>query len=120
MKRGFAKQVASFFALFCVVFIPFPFNISKVQLSITEFIFGDLIGFVSSTIFGKTLTDTHVHSDTIAMYLLVSLLFVIALMVSLLLSQIKKWALYRNKVFVLILPVTLLLLSAAVTEIWVG
>jgi len=102
MKRSFVKQVASFFALFCIVFIPFPFNISKAQLPVTEFLFGDLVGFVSSTIFGKTLTDTHVHSDTIAMYVLVLLLFVIALLVSLVLSQIKKWSLYRDKVFALI------------------
>jgi hypothetical protein len=102
MKRGFVKQVASFFALFCVVFIPFPFNISKVQLWITESIFGDLIGFVSSTIFGRPLTDTGVHSDTIAMYVLVLLLFVIAVIVSLVLLQIKKWALYRDKVFAFI------------------
>jgi hypothetical protein len=102
MKRGFVKQVASFFALFCVIFIPFPFNVSKVQLPVTEFLFGNLIGFVSSTIFGRPLTDTHVHSDTIAMYVLVVLLFVIAIIVSLVLLQIKKWAVYRNKVFVFI------------------
>ncbi|HEY6064142.1 MAG TPA: hypothetical protein VIV35_11065 [Chitinophagaceae bacterium] len=102
MKRGFVKRVASFFAFFCVVFIPFPFNISKVQLPVTEFIFGDLIGFVSSTIFGRPLTDTHVHSDTIAMYVLVLLLFFIAVIVSLVLLQLKKWPLFRDKVFAFI------------------
>ena len=102
MKRSFVKQVASFFAFLCVVFIPFPFNITKVQLAVTDFLFGDLIGFVSSTIFGKTLTDTDVHSDTVAMYVLVLLLFVIAVIISLALMKIKKWALCRDKTFAFI------------------
>lgn len=102
MKRGFVKQVASFFALLCVVFIPFPFNTTKVQLSVTDFLFGKLIGFVSKNIFGQALTDTEVHSDTIAMYVLVLLLFIIAVIVSLVLLQIKKWSLYRDKVFAFI------------------
>jgi hypothetical protein len=99
MKRGFVKHVASFFALCCVVFVPFPFNISTVQLPVTEFVFGDLIGFVSSTIFGKTLTDTHVHSDNMAMYVLVLLLFVLAILITLVLFQIKKWPLHSDRIF---------------------
>jgi len=99
MKRSFVKQAASFFAIFCVVFIPFPFNITWVQFSVTEFLFGHLIGFVSSTIFGRPLADTNVHSDTMAMYVLVFLLFVMAVIISLGLLQIKKWALYRDRAF---------------------
>jgi hypothetical protein len=98
MKRSFFQSIASFFAFLCVVFIPFPFNISKVQLPVTELLFGNLIGFVSSTIFGQPLTDTHVHSDTMAMYVLVFLLFVIAVIISLVLLPIKKWTLYHDKV----------------------
>jgi hypothetical protein len=102
MKRGFVKQVASFFALFCIVFIPYPFNISKAQLSVTEFIFGKLIGFVSKNIFGQPLTDTHVHSDMMAMYVLVFILFVMAVIISLVLLPIKRWTLYRDKVSAII------------------
>ncbi len=98
MKRGFVKQVASFFAFFCVVFIPFPFNITKVQSPVTEFLFGRLIRVVSENVFGKKLTDTHVHSDTFSMYILVLLLFILALFISLLLLRIKKWSLYRDRV----------------------
>jgi hypothetical protein len=102
MKRGFVKQVTSFFALFCIVFIPFPFSISKFQLPVTDFIFGRLVGFVSKNIFGLLLTDTHVHSDTIAMYVLVLILFIIAVIISWVLIQIKKWAMCRDKVFAFI------------------
>ncbi|HMK26420.1 MAG TPA: hypothetical protein VK483_10345 [Chitinophagaceae bacterium] len=98
MKRGFVKQVASFFALFCIVFVPFPFNLTGVQFSVTESIFGDLIGFVSSTMFGQTLTDTEVHSDTIAMYVLVLILFILSVLAAMILSKLKSWARYKDKV----------------------
>ncbi len=98
MKRSFIKSIASFFAFFCIVFIPFPFNITNIQLSVTDFLFGKLIGFVSSTIFNKTLTDTRVYSDSVSMYILVLLLFILAILVSLLQLRIKKWSLYGEKV----------------------
>mgnify|MGYP001596322252 CR=1 FL=1 len=100
MKRGFVKQVASFFAFLCVVFIPFPFNITKVQSPVTDFIFGRLIGLVAENVFGKKLPDTHVHSDTFSMYILVLLLFIFAIIISLLLLRIKKWSLYQDRFFV--------------------
>jgi hypothetical protein len=102
MKRSFIRQIASFFAFFCVVFIPFPFTITKIQLPFTDFIFGRLIGFVSSTVFGRTLHDTHVHSDSVSMYILVLLLFVLAIFMSLLLLRIKQWPNYRDKVLAII------------------
>ena len=98
MKRRFAHTVASFFAFFCVLFIPFPFNIITVQVSITDFIFGKLIGTIASTVFGKTLSDTRVYSDTVSMYILVLVLFIFAILVSVVLLKIKKWRLYREKV----------------------
>ena len=102
MKRSFVKQAASFFAFLCVVFIPFPFHITKGQLTVTDFLFGNLIGFVSKNIFGQPRADTYVHSDTMAMYVLVFLLFVMAVIISLVLMQIKKWILWQDKVFAFI------------------
>ena len=110
MKRGFVKQVASFFALFCIVFIPFPFYIGNILYSVvdyffdikaeslTELLFGDLIGFVSKNIFGIPLTNAHIHSDTVAMYVLVFVLLILAVLIGLLVQQIKQWAIYRDKV----------------------
>jgi hypothetical protein len=102
MKRGFVKQVASFFVLFCIVFIPFPFNLTWVQFSVTESVFGDLIGFVSKNIFGYPLTNTEVHSDTIAMYVLVLILFILSILVAIILSNLKSWARYKDKVLKII------------------
>lgn len=98
MKRGFFQSIASFFGLLCVVFIPFPFNITKVQLSITDFLFGGLIRTIAN-IFGNTLKDTRVYSDSSSMYILVLLLFLLAVIISAVLLQVKKWELYRNKFF---------------------
>lgn len=99
MRRSFVYPVVSFFALLCIVFIPFPFYLFKGQLSITEFIFGDLIGSVSKSIFGKPLQNTHILSDTASMYVLLLILFILAIVVAAILSQLKSWSSYRNKVF---------------------
>jgi hypothetical protein len=105
MKRSTLKTVASFFGLLGIIFIPFPFNITKLQLSFTDLIFGRLIGFSSATFFSQPLNNTKVYSDTVSMYILLLLLFIIALIGSLLLAQIKKWELYREKIYRIIYQV---------------
>ncbi|MEO7983884.1 MAG: hypothetical protein ABI688_07370 [Bacteroidota bacterium] len=94
MKRSFFQQVASFFAFLCIVFIPFPFNLIKFQSVVTDVCFGRLIGFVAKNIFGQTLTSTRVYSDSSSMYILVLLLFIIALLISLVSRLVKRWPLY--------------------------
>lgn len=98
MKRSFFQTMTSIFAISCILFIPFPFHITKIQLLVTDFIFGKLIGFVSSTFFDKPLRDTRVHSDSVSMYILLLLLFILSILISVLLLQIKKWPVYRNRV----------------------
>ena len=97
MKRRLAHSFTSFFAFLCVVFIPFPFNITKAQLAITDFIFGKQIGFFASNVFDIKLISTLVYSDTVSMYILVLLLFLLALVITLLLQVVKKWPLYQDK-----------------------
>jgi hypothetical protein len=99
MKGSIIKSVAAFFALLGVLFIPFPFNITTLQLQVTDFIFGKLIGFTAKVFFGKTLLNTKVYSDSTSMYLLLLLLFIAAVIITLLLSRIKKFSLYREKIF---------------------
>ena len=98
MKRRFAHTIASFFAFLCIVFIPYPFNLIRIQSPVTDFLFGRLIGFISENIFGRTLTSTRVYSDSSSMYILVMLLFIGALLISLLVWRIRKWPLYRGRV----------------------
>lgn len=98
MKRSLLFITASFFVLLCIVFIPFPFNLSKDQFDITEFVFGGSIGFVSKNIFSKTLADTHVHSDTTAMYVLILLLFILSVLITIGLLWLKAWPRYKDRI----------------------
>lgn len=97
MKGSIIKSIAAFFALLGVLFIPFPFNITTLQLQVTDFIFGRLIDFVATIFFGKTLRHTKVYSDSTSMYLLLLLLLVAAVIIALVLNSIKKWPLYKEK-----------------------
>ena len=99
MKRRFVYSLTSFFAFFCVVFIPFPFNFTKIQLPITDFIFGKPIGFFARNIVDIKLRSTLVYSDSVSMYILVLLLFLLALLITLLLQGVQKWPLYQEKIF---------------------
>ncbi|NOT51830.1 MAG: hypothetical protein HOP10_11205 [Chitinophagaceae bacterium] len=98
MRRSFVYSTASFFAFLGIVFIPVPFNLFKKQLSITDFLFGDLIGFVSKNVFRTQLSDTHVYSDTRAMYVLVLILFILSILVTAILSTLKAWRKHKDRV----------------------
>ncbi len=98
MKRRLAHSFTSFFAFLCVVFIPFPFNSTKVQLFITDFIFGKPIRFLASNVFDIKLISTRVYSDSVSMYILVMLFLLLALFITLLLQVVKKWPLYQEKI----------------------
>ena len=102
MKRSFIYSTASFFAFLCILFIPFPFYLTRIQLKITESLFGPLIGFVSKNIFGRPLANTQVHSDTRAMYVLVLILFILSIVVSVVLLQVKSWEKYKERVLKII------------------
>lgn len=98
MKRSFFHELASFFALYAVVFIPFPFFLTSIQYDLTEMIFGKLIGVVSSGVFGKSLDSNSIYSDSTSMYILVLLLFVLSLITAILLRQWNRWQINRLKV----------------------
>lgn len=98
MKRSWIKTNASFFGLLCILFIPFPFNLARIQVPLTDFLFGRPIDFIAATVFGKSLENTRVYSDSFSMYILVLLLLFLSVLISLLLLRIKKWPLYRERV----------------------
>lgn len=98
MKRSIGQQVASFFVFYCIVFFPFPFNLINVQASITEFIFGRLIGFTGHTLFGIPNLNTRIVSDSLSMYILVLLLLLLSVLSVTLLIFVKKWKQHSEKV----------------------
>ncbi len=95
IQRG-VNTAASLFGLLGIVFIPFPFNITHLQLVVTDKIWGPLLGFTASHFFGKSIADTRVYSDSTSMYLLLLVHFIFALLITLLLQAIQKWGVYRN------------------------
>lgn len=84
------KQLVSFFLLLCIFFIPFPFNLVSFQLPVTDMIFGKLIAWLSSNIFGIQLVTTKVYSDSISMYLLVLILFILSIVLVLFMYFFKR------------------------------
>ncbi|MBL7746892.1 MAG: hypothetical protein JNM19_05655 [Chitinophagaceae bacterium] len=89
----------SFFVLLCMIFIPFPFHLFPAQQDFTELVLGRLIGMVSSAIFNLPLKSTLVHSDSISMYVLVLLLFILGVVLALLFQYNGKWKPYRDRIF---------------------
>lgn len=98
-KRFLLKTVLCFFIALCILFIPFPFNLLDGQVQITDFIFGRLINFFTAKVFGITLADTKVHSDSLSMYILILLLLIFSIIIALLLSLTSSWKKYRPKVY---------------------
>ena len=95
---SFFKTGAAIFFLLCVLFIPFPFHLITFQESVTDFVFGKLIGKVAEALFGFQLKDTAVYSDSTSMYVLVSLLFLFSIVIGLLLEISNKWEKNRNTI----------------------
>lgn len=89
-KHSFVSIVSSVFFLLGIVFIPFPFDLFPFQIRITDFLFGKLIGITADGLFGITLKDTKVYSDSVSMYILILLLLFIAVLLSVFFERIRK------------------------------
>lgn len=98
-KYPVVYSITSFFILLCILFIPFPFYLFPLQQDITEFVFGRLIGLVSSSVFGIHLKSTLVHSDSVSMYVLALLLFVLSVIIGALFQYLHTWKQYRERIF---------------------
>jgi hypothetical protein len=97
-RSPFGQDLASFFAFYGIVFIPFGFYLSNAQSSFTGLVFGKLISFISANLFGRPLPDSRIYSDSTSMYILVLALFVLSLITASLVPQWKKWPEHRSKV----------------------
>jgi len=105
MKRAFLHNTACFFALLFIVFIPFPFTLTRVQGPVSDFIFGRLIGVIADHIFHQPLRNTHIYSDSLPMYILTLLLLLIAMVIAFLVQRWKKWSAIKQKVYRLLATV---------------
>jgi hypothetical protein len=98
-KYSLFKTIASFFISLCIAFIPFPFHLLKIQESVTDFLFGKLIGVTARLLFNINLKSTLVHSDAVSMYILVLLLFFLAVLLTFAMQFWPNWKTYRHQFF---------------------
>ena len=92
------RTATAIFLLLGIIFIPFPFHLISFQESLTDIVFGKLIGTAASSFFGIHLKETIVYSDSTSMYVLLFLLFVLSLIISFLLSNIRKWRQHEKNI----------------------
>ena len=93
------RDMLYFFALSCILFIPFPFHLLFFREKMLAFIFERPVAFVSEKVFGTVLLNPEISSDSAAMYVQVLLLFVLSLMFALLVSGSARWTGKREKAF---------------------
>ncbi len=84
-RHGFAQHFAGIFLVLCVAFIPFPPLNFIQQQKITALLFSRIIADAYYFLSGRALKNPEIHSDSLSMYLLVVLLFLIAAMIALVL-----------------------------------
>ena len=94
-----AYQVLLLFSFLGVLFIPFSFRYLPFQSDITTFIFQDLIAWIASLVNCLHITDSTISSDSTTLYVLVLLLFLIALLSILILSYVRVWKKYQHVIF---------------------
>lgn len=114
------KNTASFFVVLCIIFIPFPFSLASFQLQLTDFFFGKLIGIVSKNLFGIELKNTKVYSDSVSMYILALLLFILSVVIASALTRISKWKQYRAKILIVCYNVCCYYLALQLLKYGVG
>lgn len=91
MKAFFEKIISIFFVL-CIAFIPLNFDGKGFQFQITQFLFRDLIEFLQHQFFKKAFKNIDFSSDTIALNLLIFVLFFVSILVVIILHKFK----FRN------------------------
>jgi len=100
--RSFWKTQFYCFLFLCVLFIPFPFYLFSFQQEITSFLFGPAITFLLQTGWGIDTVNNKISSDSQNLYALVLLLFILATIISLILTNLKNWQVYRDRIFQII------------------
>ncbi len=88
MRFNLERLFGIFFFL-CIVFIPLNFDGKSFQFKITKFLFHDLVRFFEQNFFENTLKNSDFTSDTIALNLLILILFFISLINELILKIVK-------------------------------
>ena len=92
-----ARDIIYFFCLLYILFVPVELYLFSFQEKLAASIFTDLISFTADSIFGQTLVQTKISSDSVVMYVLVFLLFILATIIALIANSIS-WFKQRKEV----------------------
>lgn len=84
-------QVFLLFSFLGVLFIPFSFRYLSIQSEITKFFFQDLIVWIASHVDCIHIANPAIASDSTTLYLLVLVLFLVAVLGMLVLSYVRVW-----------------------------
>jgi len=84
-----------------ILFIPFTFLFGKIQVEITQFVFGEFIRFVSAY-FGKTVVLQDFSSDSLGLYLLMPILFMVSFLLAICFDLARISNLYKEKIIFII------------------
>lgn len=93
-----AYQVLLAFSLLGVLFIPFSFRSSSVQAAITQFLFEDFLVLFASFFEGIHIANPEISSDSTTLYLLLLVLFAVALLFVGIGRQCRFWVKHHQKI----------------------
>ena len=93
--RKFVHLLFLHFSLLGIIFIPFSFNYLSFQSQLTSFLFEDIIDAIARLL-NVSISNSEISSDSTTMYLLVIVLFVMALALTFLVPQFAFWK--KNKI----------------------
>ncbi len=91
LKDLYLNTLLNSFALLGIVFIPFTFDLFSFQLDVTTFLFGDLIRWILTLFYQETPAYYAISSDSSAMYVLLLVLFLVAICITIVTTRLKKW-----------------------------
>jgi uncharacterized membrane protein YphA (DoxX/SURF4 family) len=94
----FIYHVLILFAFLCALFIPFTFRYLPFQSEITHFLFEDLCVLLATKFESIHVANSEISSDSTTMYLLVLVLFILAVLVSVIFQLFNFWKTHQKKI----------------------
>lgn len=101
-KYSLVYSITSFFVFLAIVFIPFPFHLLDFRQDVTDAVFGSLIGWTARSLFHIPLKSTLVYSDSVSMYILVLILFLLSIILAIVFSRTGRLRSWQHRFFVVV------------------
>lgn len=95
--KQITQDTLHFFAVLCVIFLPFSFHIFSWQTQLTQALFGRLTSVIAHQVLGISNLGNQIASDTIQMYVLVAVLAIGGLWVAIMAAFFGKWQIKRSQ-----------------------